>query len=54
MKLLERNLRYKGHRVKVYEDVMETPDGEIDIPVSRSNVKPLKEALYAYVENSAF
>ncbi len=28
MKLLERNLRYKGHRVKVYEDVMETPDGE--------------------------
>ncbi|MCR5226049.1 MAG: LytTR family DNA-binding domain-containing protein [Eubacterium sp.] len=34
--------------------LMETPDGEIDIPVSRSNVKPLKEALYAYVENSAF
>ena len=28
MKLLERNLRYKGHRVKVFEDVMETPDGE--------------------------
>ena len=29
-------------------------DGDITLPVSRSNVKPLKEALYAYVEGSAF
>ena len=29
-------------------------DGDIALPVSRSNVKPLKEALYAYVEGSAF
>ena len=27
---------------------------EISLPVSRSNVKSLKEALYAYVENAAF
>ena len=39
----------------VKNDVMiETPDGEKAVPVSRSNVKPLKEALYAYVENAAF
>ena len=35
------------------EVLMESPDGEVSLPVSRSNVKPLKEALYAYVENSA-
>ena len=29
-------------------------DGDIALPVSRSNIKPLKEALYAYVEGSAF
>ena len=27
MKLLERNLKYKAHRVKVYEDVIKTPEG---------------------------
>ncbi len=27
-KLMERNLKYKGHRVKVYEDVLESPEGE--------------------------
>ena len=36
------------------EVLMESPGGDISLPVSRSNVKPLKEALYAYVENSAF
>ena len=36
------------------EVLMEGADGEVSLPVSRSNVKPLKEALYAYVENSAF
>lgn len=34
--------------------LMEGPDGDRSIPVSRSNVKPLKEALYSYVENVAF
>ncbi len=34
--------------------LMEGADSEISLPVSRSNIKPLKEALYAYVENSAF
>lgn len=34
--------------------LMEGPDGDVSIPVSRSNVKPLKEALYSYVENVAF
>ena len=29
-------------------------DGEVSVPVSRSNIKPLKEALYSYVESSAF
>ena len=29
-------------------------DGDISLPVSRSNVKALKEALYAYVEGTAF
>jgi two-component system response regulator LytT len=36
------------------EVLMESPSGDISLPVSRSNIKPLKEALYAYVENSAF
>jgi len=35
------------------EVLMDGADGEVSLPVSRSNVKPLKEALYAYVENSA-
>ncbi len=35
------------------EVVMDGPDGDISLPVSRSNIKPLKEALYAYVENAA-
>ena len=35
------------------EVVMDGEDGEVSVPVSRSNVKPLKEALYAYVENAA-
>ena len=34
--------------------LMESEEGEINLPVSRANVKPLKETLYAYVENSAF
>ena len=29
-------------------------DGDISIPVSRSNIKTLKDALYAYVEGTAF
>lgn len=29
-------------------------DGDISLPVSRSNVKALKDALYAYVEGTAF
>lgn len=28
MKLIDRKLKYKGHRVKVYEDKLNTPDGE--------------------------
>ena len=35
------------------EVLMDGGDGEVSVPVSRSNVKPLKEALYAYVENAA-
>ncbi|HBZ02628.1 MAG TPA: DNA-binding response regulator [Lachnospiraceae bacterium] len=35
------------------EVLMESPDGEVSLPVSRTNVKPLKEALYSFVENSA-
>ena len=35
------------------EVIMDGEDGEVSVPVSRSNVKPLKEALYAYVENTA-
>ena len=29
-------------------------DGDISLPVSRSNIKALKDALYAYVEGTAF
>ena len=29
MELQERNLKYKGHRVKVYEDVIKGPEGEM-------------------------
>jgi len=34
--------------------VMDGKNGEESVPVSRSNIKPLKEALYAYVESEAF
>lgn len=36
------------------EVLMDTKDGEVSLPVSRSNIKPLKEALYAFVEDEAF
>lgn len=36
------------------EVIMQYGAKEISLPVSRSNIKPLKEALYAYVENAAF
>ena len=29
-------------------------DGDVTLPVSRSNVKPLKDAFYSYVEGNAF
>ena len=29
MELKERNLKYKGHRVKVFEDVIKGPEGEM-------------------------
>ena len=35
------------------EVIMEGPDGDISVPVSRTNTKSLKEALYAFVENTA-
>ena len=34
--------------------IMEGKSGEIQVPVSRNNVKALKDALYAYVESEAF
>lgn len=34
--------------------VLEGRDGEILLPVSRGNIRPLKEALYSYVEGTAF
>ena len=34
--------------------IMEGKGGEIQVPVSRNNVKALKDALYAYVESEAF
>ena len=36
------------------EVVIEGMNGEQKLPVSRSNIKPLKEALYKYVEQEAF
>lgn len=36
------------------EVVIEGMNGELKLPVSRSNIKPLKEALYKYVEQEAF
>ncbi|MCR5543558.1 MAG: LytTR family DNA-binding domain-containing protein [Eubacterium sp.] len=44
----------KVKRMAKSDVVMEAGDEEIEVPVSRSNIKPLKEALYSYVENSAF
>ena len=35
------------------EVIMDGSDGDISVPVSRTNTKSLKEALYAYVENTA-
>ena len=37
IKKIDRNLKYQGHRVKVYEDTMLTPEGE--------------KLYYDYVEN---
>ncbi len=34
--------------------LLDCSGGEVSVPVSRSNIKPLKEALYSYVESSAF
>lgn len=34
--------------------ILEGREGQISLPVSRSSLKPLKEALYAYVESEAF
>ena len=34
--------------------IMDLGSGEVSLPVSRSNLKPLKEALYSYVEGTAF
>ena len=34
--------------------IMELGKDEVPLPVSRSNLKPLKEALYSYVEGTAF
>ncbi len=34
--------------------IMEGGSGEVPVPVSRNNVKALKDALYAYVESEAF
>lgn len=36
------------------EVVIEGMNGELKLPVSRSNIRPLKEALYKYVEQEAF
>ena len=43
----------KVKRLVKSEVLMEGADGEIKVPVSRSNIKPLKEALYTYVEKTA-
>ncbi|MBR3082420.1 MAG: response regulator transcription factor [Clostridiales bacterium] len=34
--------------------IMELGKDEVSLPVSRSNLKPLKDALYSYVEGTAF
>ena len=34
--------------------VLDGGAGEVVLPVSRSNIKPLKDALYSYVEGTAF
>lgn len=34
--------------------VLDRGTGEVVLPVSRSNIKPLKDALYSYVEGTAF
>ena len=44
----------KVKRLVKSDVLIDTPDGEIAVPVSRSNLKAVKEALYAFVENSAF
>ena len=44
----------KVKRLVKSDVLIDTPDGEISVPVSRSNLKAVKEALYAFVENSAF
>jgi two-component system response regulator LytT len=44
----------KVKRLVKGEAVLQYNAKEISLPVSRANVKSLKEALYAYVENAAF
>ncbi|MBR4580039.1 MAG: LytTR family transcriptional regulator DNA-binding domain-containing protein, partial [Lachnospiraceae bacterium] len=44
----------KVKRMVKGEVVLQLGAKEVSLPVSRSNVKSLKEALYAYVENAAF
>ena len=34
--------------------ILDSGSGDVAVPVSRSNTKPLKEALYSYVEGQAF
>ena len=44
----------KVKRLVKSDVILEVSDGEVSVPVSRSNIKGLKDALYAYVESSAF
>ena len=44
----------KVKRLVKTDVLLDTPEGEVLVPVSRSNLKTVKEALYAYVESSAF
>ena len=44
----------KFKRLVKSDVILEGSDGEVSVPVSRSNIKGLKDALYAYVESSAF